>query len=209
MCRGKRRRDRRSLDDRACGCCALDAFCRIWGSATDTVVRAFCTTDSTGMVALPQFDPLIRFIRATAAAIPADVTLTLTLEQRTRCRLRVMLDDGREAGLFLPRGSVLHHGDALIAEDGLVARIIAAPEHLSRVDSPDPLLLARACYHLGNRHVPLQIEPGRLSYRQDQVLDDLVRGLGLNVTLVDAAFEPETGAYGDHGADQPLHAHDA
>lgn len=85
---------------------------------------------------MPQSEPLIRFIRTTAAHIPADVTLTLTLEQRTRCRLRVMLDDGQEAGLFLPRGTVLHHGDALIAEDGLVARIIAAPEHLSRVRAP-------------------------------------------------------------------------
>lgn len=136
------------------------------------------------------------------------MTLTLTLEQRTRCRLRVMLDDGREAGLFLPRGTILHHGDALIAEDGLVARIIAAPEHLSRVESTEPLLLARACYHLGNRHVPLQIEPGRLSYRQDQVLDEMVRGLGLEVRLVDAAFEPEPGAYGAQGADHPGHAHE-
>lgn len=163
---------------------------------------------NTGVAALPQLEPLIRFIRATTATIPADVTLTLTLEQRTRCRLRVMLDDGREAGLFLPRGSVLHHGDGLIAEDGMVARIIAAPEPLSRVETPDPLLLARACYHLGNRHVPLQIEPGRLSYRNDQVLDDLVRGLGLNVTLVDAPFEPESGAYGAHAADHQGHAHD-
>lgn len=156
---------------------------------------------------MPQSEPLIRFIRTTTAPIPADVTLTLTLEQRTRCRLRVLLDDGREAGLFLPRGSVLHHGDGLIAEDGMVARIIAAPEHLSRVESADPLLLARAAYHLGNRHVPLQIEPGRLSYRHDQVLDDLVRGLGLNVTLVDAAFEPEAGAYGGNGLDTPGHVH--
>jgi urease accessory protein len=156
---------------------------------------------------VPQSEPLIRFIRTTAADIPADVTLTLTLEQRTRCRLRVMLDDGREAGLFLPRGTVLHHGDALIAEDGLVARIIAAPEPLSRVQSEDPLLLARACYHLGNRHVPLQIEPGRISYRQDQVLDAMVRGLGLEVRLVDAGFEPEAGAYGAQAADHAGHTH--
>ncbi len=163
---------------------------------------------TTGDEAVPQSEPLIRFIRTTTAHIPADVTLTLTLEQRTRCRLRVMLDDGQEAGLFLHRGTVLHHGDALIAEDGLVARIIAAPEHLSRVESADPLLLARACYHLGNRHVPLQIESGQLSYRQDQVLDEMVRGLGLEVRLVDAGFEPESGAYGGQVADHSGHAHE-
>jgi urease accessory protein len=157
---------------------------------------------------VPQSEPLIRFIRKTGAQIPADVTLTLDLEQRTRCRLRVLLDDGREAGLFLPRGTILHQGDSLIAEDGLVARIIAAPEHLSRVESPDPLLLARACYHLGNRHVPLQIEAGRLSYRQDEVLDEMMRGLGLEVRLVDAGFEPESGAYGGHGADHSGHVHE-
>jgi urease accessory protein len=157
------------------------------------------------MVDVPQSEPLIRFVRVTRAEIPPDVTLTLTFDQRARCRLRVMLDDGREAGLFLPRGSVLHQGDGLIAEDGLVARILAAPEPVSRVESEDPVLLARACYHLGNRHVPLQIEAGRLSYRQDLVLDEMVRHLGLQVMLVDAPFEPESGAYG--AADSGLHGH--
>ncbi|MBK1645529.1 urease accessory protein UreE [Thiocapsa imhoffii] len=156
---------------------------------------------------MSHIEPLIRFTRATRASIPADVTLTLTLEQRTRCRLRVLLDDGREAGLFLPRGSVLRHGDELIAEDGLVARIIAAPEPLSRITTTDAKLLARAAYHLGNRHVPLQIEPGCLSYRHDQVLDDLLRGLGLTVTLIDAPFEPEAGAYSGHAMDHAAHEH--
>jgi urease accessory protein len=119
-----------------------------------------------------------------------------------------MLDDGREAGLFLPRGSVLHHGDGLIAEDGLVARILAAPEHLSQVDSQDAKQLARACYHLGNRHVPVQIDAMRLSYRQDPVLDEMVRGLGLQVTLVDAPFEPEPGAYGGGSLAPHGHAHE-
>ena len=169
---------------------------------------ALRSRERAGIAALPKSEPLIRFIRATTVPIPADVTLTLTLEQRMRCRLRVLLDDGREAGLFLPRGSVLHHGDCLIAEDGLVAGIIAAPEPLARVETNDRLLLARACYHLGNRHVPLQIEPGRLSYRADPVLDALLRGLGLAVTSVQARFEPETGAYGGHGSDQPGHGHE-
>ncbi len=112
------------------------------------------------------------------------------------------LDDGREAGVFLARGDSLKHGDLLASDDGLVVRVEAAHERLSTVASPDSHLLARACYHLGNRHVALQIEPGRLRYLHDHVLDDMVRGLGLAVTLEDAPFEPEPGAYGG-----PAHAH--
>ncbi len=112
------------------------------------------------------------------------------------------LEDGREAGVFLARGDSLKHGDLLASDDGLVVRVEAAHERLSTVASPDSHLLARACYHLGNRHVALQIEPGRLRYLHDHVLDDMVRGLGLAVTLEDAPFEPEPGAYGG-----PAHAH--
>jgi urease accessory protein len=118
------------------------------------------------------------------------------------------LDDGREAGILLPRGEVLRDGDLLTGDDGLVVRIAAAPERLSRAQSDDPLLLARACYHLGNRHVALQIEPGRLSWLHDHVLDDMVRGLGLDVSNIEAPFEPEPGAYGGgsrHG--HPHHGH--
>ena len=125
-----------------------------------------------------------------------DASVTLTLDQRSRRRLRVSLDDGREAGIFLERSEGLKDGDRLVSEDGLVVLVRAAPELLSTVRSPDPLLLARACYHLGNRHVALQIEPGRLRYLHDHVLDEMVRGLGLAVTCEQAPFEPEPGAYG-------------
>ncbi len=108
------------------------------------------------------------------------------------------LDDGREAGIFLERGDALRDGDCLISDDGLVVQVKAAAELVSTATCADPLLLARACYHLGNRHVALQIEPGRLRYLHDHVLDDLVRGLGLEVTVEDAPFEPEPGAYGGH-----------
>ncbi len=135
---------------------------------------------------------------------PADApTLTLILDQRLRSRLRTVLDDGREVGLLLPRGTTLRDGDGLRSEDGLVVRVRAAAECLSRVECADPLTLARACYHLGNRHVAVRIEPTCLSYPHDHVLDDLVRGLGLEVTVAEGPFEPEPGAYGSQGHGHP------
>mgnify|MGYP001812324491 FL=1 len=132
------------------------------------------------------------------------VTLTLPLEKRLRSRLRVALDDGRPAGVFLERGQVLRDGDLLGSADGTIVRVRAAEEPVSEVSCADPLLLARACYHLGNRHVPLQIGPANLRYQHDHVLDDMLRGLGLQPVSAWAPFEPEPGAYGgsSHG-----HAH--
>lgn len=156
-------------------------------------------------------DVLIRLVRK--VAVPADLepSVTLTWEQRTRSRLRVVLDDGRTAGILLPRGTSLRDGDGLESEQGLRVRVRAAPETLSRVESVDALRLARACYHLGNRHVALQIEPGRLSYLHDHVLDDLMRGLGIAVRAESAPFEPEPGAYGGAAQGHPHgagHHHD-
>ena len=145
---------------------------------------------------------MIRLTRRAEAAAPIDGAVALTFDQRQRSRLRVRLDDGREAGILLARGETLSDGDLLTGDDGLVVRIGAAPEPLSAAASDDPLLLARACYHLGNRHVALQIEPGRLRWLRDHVLDDMVRGLGLTVTAEEAPFQPERGAYGGHA-----HAH--
>jgi len=151
---------------------------------------------------------MIEFTRKTTNPPPTDLVVTLTLEQRLRSRLRVVLDDGREAGIRLPRGTTLRDGDRLQTEDGLTVLVHAASECLSRVTVDDALGLARACYHLGNRHVALQIEPGRLSYLHDHVLDDLVRGLGLEVRVENAPFEPEAGAYGGTGpSQQQAHGH--
>ncbi|MET0068152.1 MAG: urease accessory protein UreE [Candidatus Thiodiazotropha sp.] len=136
-----------------------------------------------------------------------DTTLTLTLDQRIKCRLRVSLDSGEDAGLFLARGTTLQAGDLLRSEQGLRVRIKAADETLSRVVCDDPLLMARACYHLGNRHVLLQIEPGRISYLHDHVLDEMLAGLGLAVEVVRAPFEPEPGAYGGSAEKGHAHAH--
>ncbi|WP_295393104.1 urease accessory protein UreE [uncultured Thiodictyon sp.] len=146
---------------------------------------------------------MIQFTRKTDSAPAGAPRVTLTLDQRRRSRLVVVLDDGREAGIRLPRGTTLRDGDCLASEDGQSVLVRAAPECLSRVECGDALALARACYHLGNRHVALQIEPGRLSYLHDHVLDDLVLGLGLPVRVDDGPFEPEPGAYGGQG-----HGHD-
>ena len=140
-------------------------------------------------------------------------TLTLPLEKRIRSRQRVTLDDGTEAGVFLQRGQVLKEGDLLGSAGGLIVQVRAAAEPVSEVRCDDPLLLARACYHLGNRHMSVQIGQGLLRYQHDHVLDDMLRGLGLQPTFVEAPFEPEPGAYGGsaqgHGhSHSHSHSHD-
>lgn len=127
--------------------------------------------------------------------LKAQVTLTLPWEQRIKSRQRVRLDNGREAGLFLPRGGVLNHGDILVSEDETLVQICAAEEKVSTVLCDHPLAMARACYHLGNRHTEIEIVPGRIRYLQDSVLDKMMHGLGLEVVIEQAPFEPEAGAY--------------
>lgn len=126
-------------------------------------------------------------------------TLTLPWEHRTRSRMRVVLDNGEEAGLFLERGILLHTGDLLASDDGDVVEVRAAEEALSETVCRDALLMAKVCYHLGNRHTAVEIQAGRIRYPHDPVLDDMVRGLGLEVTTILAPFEPEVGAYAGHG----------
>ena len=137
----------------------------------------------------------------------ADTTLTLPLESRIKSRLRATLDDGREAGLFLERGMTLKDGDLLGSEDGTIVEIKAAQETVSQVTCTDNLLMARACYHLGNRHVALQINTNTLSYLHDHVLDDMLKGLGLEVNVLMAPFEPEPGAYNTNGGGHHHHSH--
>lgn len=122
-------------------------------------------------------------------------TLTLPWEKRIRSRLRVVLDNGQEAGLFLERGSVLRGGDRLVSEEGDVVQVIAAEETLSAITGETPLQMSRACYHLGNRHAAIEITESQVRYLHDPVLDDMVTGLGLRVSVTTAPFEPEFGAY--------------
>lgn len=126
------------------------------------------------------------------------LTLTLPYHLRQKNRMRVMLDNGEEAGLMLSRGQVLCGGDLLKADTGEVVQVLAASEAVSTVYTDDSLLLLRAAYHLGNRHVALQIGDGWLRYLSDHVLDEMVRQLGLRIVAGQAPFEPESGAYAGH-----------
>ncbi len=148
---------------------------------------------------------MLRIIeRLTPGSCTPTATLTLPYELRTRGRQRVVLDDGREAGLFLDRGPILRGGDLLRAEDGTVVRVVAAGEEVSMVRTDDAHQLARVCYHLGNRHTPVQILADGVRYQHDHVLDAMLRGLGVEVQAATLPFEPEPGAYGEHGSG---HAH--
>ena len=143
------------------------------------------------------------------ADAPATEGLTLTFELRCKTRLRTQLDSGEEAGLFLERGIILRAGDKLLGKDGRIVEVAAAPEKVIEARSDDPLLLARAAYHLGNRHVPVQVATGLLRFGQDHVLAEMVRGQGLTITETEAPFEPESGAYGNHGGHAHPHGHSA
>jgi urease accessory protein len=128
--------------------------------------------------------------------------LTLPFELRQKSRLRARLDDGEEVALILPRGRVLRGGDRVTAADGRELEIVAAPERLLHIECEE---LARVAYHLGNRHVPLQVGPGFLRIAEDHVLEEMVRRLGASVSHVEAPFEPEAGAYGHHHDDYHHH----
>ena len=145
--------------------------------------------------------------------LPPIDTVALVYDERKRSRLKVTLASGREAGIFLERGDHLHGGDRLLAEDETtVVEIVAAPEKLIEATADTPLLFARAAYHLGNRHVPVQIVPtdngGTLRFQTDHVLADMVRGLGCAVVETEAPFQPESGAYGSHSGHHHHHDHD-
>ena len=145
----------------------------------------------------------LKLDRSTDHPRTADRRLKLPFGERSKSRLLALLDNGEEAGLFLERGSVLRHGDLLLADDGRVIYVEAASETVSTVHTDDAVMLARASYHLGNRHVALQIGSGWLRYQHDHVLDDMLRGFGLEVRVDEAPFEPEGGAY----VAAPHHAH--
>lgn len=146
-----------------------------------------------------------------AMPLPADAniadTVALPYDIRCRTRLRVTLASGREAGIVLARRERLQHGDVLRADDGSLVAVVAAPEPLLEAITTEMLTLTRAAYHLGNRHVPVQIvDLSTLRLPVDHVLADMLRGLGLLVRQVTAPFNPEGGAYAA-GLHETDHSH--
>lgn len=130
---------------------------------------------------------------------PASDVLELDFGARTKSRLRTRLVSGAEVGLFLPRGTILRGGDRLFASDGRIVAVVSAPEDLLEVRCASATELARAAFHLGNRHVAVEV--GRdaggdwLRIQADHVLEGMLVGLGALVSSLRAPFEPEAGAY--------------
>jgi urease accessory protein len=148
---------------------------------------------------------------------------TVVLDWDTRQKSRFDTDDsqGRTLGVFLPRGTAVRGGDVLVAEDGSLVKVVATPQPVLVVrtcpDHGTPLDLLRAAYHLGNRHVQLEVQPDHLHLEPDHVLADMLRQMHLIVTEELAPFEPEGGAYAagghghghqDHGQDHAARSHD-
>jgi urease accessory protein len=139
----------------------------------------------------------------------SEVELDWDVRQKSRIEATDSL--GRALNVFLPRGTVLRGGDVLVCEDGSLVRVKAAPQPVLVVthcaDHGTPFDLLRAAYHLGNRHVPLELQPDRLLLEPDHVLADMLRGQHLIVTETSSAFEPEGGAYGAGAGAHAGHAH--
>lgn len=127
-------------------------------------------------------------------------TVHLSFEARSKSRLLLRLDSGEQAALVVERGRLLRGGDRVRTQDGREVLIVAAEESLLEACSEDPVAIARAAFHLGNRHVAVEVMANRLRFPDDHVLEQMVKGLGLRVTAVRAPFEPEGGAYGHHHA---------
>lgn len=124
-------------------------------------------------------------------------TLSLTAEERSRSRYRIELADGQSLSLHLSRGTVLRDGDLLRAgADGCLVRVAAKPEPVLTVTASTTLELLRAAYHLGNRHIPLEITITYLRLSPDPVLRAMLEQLGLQITESVLPFQPEAGAYG-------------
>lgn len=139
-----------------------------------------------------------------------DLMIPLTADDRTRSRQRLELDTNQIVFLQLPRGTVLQDGDVLRSTTGQhLAQITAKPEPVLTVTTPDPLKLLQAAYHLGNRHVPLEITPAYLRLAFDPVLAHMLEHLGVAAKQETLPFQPEAGAYGDHANSPNSHHHAA
>ena len=147
------------------------------------------------------------------ALLKRAATVELDWDVRQKSRFEATDSLGRQLGIFLPRGTAVRGGDVLVAQDGSLIRVIAAAQTVLRIthcpQHGSPFDLLRAAYHLGNRHVPIELKPDHLKIEPDHVLADLLQAMHLIVRTVDEAFEPENGAYVALGhAHPPDHTHD-
>jgi urease accessory protein len=124
-----------------------------------------------------------------------DDEIVLTWVVRHRRRIRMTSTGGKEFLLDLPKAAALADGDQLVLDDGSRVRVCASAEPVADIEADSPAALTRIAWHLGNRHWPTQLLDNGLRIRFDHVLVDMVEGLGGRVTLRDAAFHPESGAY--------------
>jgi urease accessory protein len=139
-------------------------------------------------------------------------SVELDWDVRQKSRFESTDSRGRQLRVFLPRGTVVRGGDVLVAEDGSLVKVVAAAQPVLVIthctDHGTPFDLARAAYHLGNRHVPVELKPDHLKIEPDHVLADMLRAMHLIVREATEAFEPESGAYASAHAQAPDQAHD-
>lgn len=144
-----------------------------------------------------------------AVLLKRAATVELDWDVRQKSRFDTVDSQGRRIGVFLPRGTAVRGGDVLVAEDGSLVKVVAAPQPVLVIthctQHGTPFDLTRAAYHLGNRHVPIELQPDHLKIEPDHVLAAMLRSMHLIVREADEAFEPENGAYGAHGG---AHGHD-
>jgi urease accessory protein len=150
------------------------------------------------------FSKLIRNDHGLAPVLLKRATsITLDWDVRQKSRFESTDSAGRQVGVFLQRGQVVRGGDVLVGEDGSLLKVLAAPQAVLRITHctahGTPFDLTRAAYHLGNRHVPIELQPDHLKIEPDHVLADMLRSMHLIVNEVSESFEPENGAYGEHG----------
>ena len=147
-----------------------------------------------------------------SALLKRATALELDWDTRQKSRFEATDSAGRALGVFLPRGTVVRGGDVLVADDGSLVRVLAAPQAVLKITHctkhGTPYDLIRAAYHLGNRHVPIELKPDHLKIEPDHVLADMLRAMHLIVHAVDEAFEPENGAYASGGHANSGHGHD-
>ncbi len=147
-----------------------------------------------------------------AALVKRAATVALDWDVRQKSRFDATDSMGRAFGVFLPRGTLVRGGDVLVLEDGTLVCVQAAPQEVLRITAcaqhGSPFDLTRAAYHLGNRHVPIELQSDHLKIEPDHVLADMLRAMHMTVVTVHEAFEPEGGAYSSHAHSHGHGAHD-